>query len=185
MFPRCYFPFCDLQTYVCPTVCRIRLFVKRIAVTIFPSSRFLICFYLTSSICAITHFSLFCFIYTWFQPNVSCLILVIYYIIFRSWDKSICIATGYILKGPGSIPGIATFFNTEYGDQRVSYPMSVGGYFPGSKAVRSWPWPRTFTHTFLWHGACDSPNLLQFSMDAMVHFSYFGRVTGVLARPIY
>jgi hypothetical protein len=32
---------------------------------------------------------------------------------------------------------------------------------------------------------CGSPNLLQFSVDAMDLFSPFGRVTGLLARPIY
>jgi hypothetical protein len=32
---------------------------------------------------------------------------------------------------------------------------------------------------------CDSPNLLQISVDAIVLFSHFGRATGLLARPIH
>jgi hypothetical protein len=36
----------------------------------------------------------------------------------------------------------------------------------------------------IWLLRCDRPNLLQFSVDAMVSFSPFGRVTGLLARPI-
>jgi hypothetical protein len=31
---------------------------------------------------------------------------------------------------------------------------------------------------------CDRPNLLQFSMEAMVLFSYFGRVTGLFVGHI-
>jgi hypothetical protein len=32
---------------------------------------------------------------------------------------------------------------------------------------------------------CDSPSLLQFSVDAMALFNHCGRVTDLLARPIY
>lgn len=44
-----------------------------------------------------------------FQLKMSSSILVIYYIEFKSRVKLICTATGYVVEGPGSIPGMRTF----------------------------------------------------------------------------
>jgi hypothetical protein len=103
----------------------IQLFVvsdTRITGTIFPSCRFLTSFY---------------FRFVHFQIKMSRLILVIYYTVVRSRDKSICKATGYVLEGPCSIPGMKKFLQTGYGAHRASHPMGVGGYFSGSKTERA------------------------------------------------
>jgi hypothetical protein len=40
-----------------------------------------------------------------------------------------------------------------------------------------WATASKYSNVFTFNLICDSPNLLQFSMDALVLFSYFGRVT--------
>jgi hypothetical protein len=67
----------------------------------------------------------------------------------RSRNSSLDTAMGYGLDGRGSIPGIGNvFFSTPSAQtcsapHPASYPMRIGGSFPGGNAVGAWSWPLT------------------------------------------
>jgi hypothetical protein len=54
----------------------------------------------------------------------------------RNWDRSVGIATGYGLDGPGSIPGNARFFSSPQRPDRLWHPASL--LSNGYRGLSSW-----------------------------------------------